>query len=67
MRIDSFTTFDLQYGYRIDDWIGDALTLRVGVLNLLDTDPPFVHTTGGFIPIHDPRGRMFLAKVIGDF
>jgi outer membrane receptor protein involved in Fe transport len=60
---------DLQYGYTIQDWIGAGLTLRVGVTNLLDQDPPIVTTeTTGFDPMmHDPRGRLFYAKLISEF
>jgi outer membrane receptor protein involved in Fe transport len=67
-EVDAIVTFDAQYGYTIDDWIGEALTLRVGVYNLFDQDPPFVDDLTGFAPTtHDPRGRMFYAKMIGEF
>ncbi len=67
-EVDAWLTFDAQYGYRFDDWIGDALTFKVGVYNLFDQEPPFVDDVNGFSAmLHDPRGRMFYAKVIGDF
>lgn len=67
--IDAFVTMDAQYGYTIKDWVGDALTFRVGVTNLLDQDPPVVTTeTAGFEPmLHDPRGRLVYAKMISEF
>lgn len=66
--IDPWTTFDLQYGYTIDDWFGESLSLRAGVYNLADADPPFVDQASGFSNlVHDPRGRMFFTKVIGEF
>jgi len=67
--IDPFFTMDLQYGYTIKDWVGDALTLRLGVNNLADQDPPPVLSeTAGFEPmLHDPRGRLVYAKLISEF
>lgn len=65
--VHSFTTLDLQYGFTLDDWIGKSLNMRVGVINLFDKDPPSVATDQfGFEALtHDPRGRMFYARLSG--
>ena len=61
-------TMDLQYGYTVEDWFGDALTVRVGASNLLDQDPPAVADQRGFeTEIHDPRGRIVYAQLISEF
>ncbi|MDH5675069.1 MAG: TonB-dependent receptor [Myxococcales bacterium] len=65
--IDGFFVMDAQYSYRLDDEIGKATTFRIGVYNMLDQDPPGVETMNGFIGTHDPRGRMFYAKLIQEF
>jgi outer membrane receptor for ferrienterochelin and colicin len=67
--IDSFFTMDLQYGYTIKNWIGNALTVRVGVINLTDQAPPIVTTSRwGYEPLlHDPRGRLLYAKLVSEF
>ena len=66
--IDPMITVDLQYGYTLSDVVGKELTFRLGVYNLLDQDPPSVNgLTTAFEPIHDPRGRMFYAKLISQF
>ena len=67
--IDAFFSLDLQYSYTFADWIGKALTLRVGITNLTDQDPSIVTTeTTGFDPmLHDPRGRLIYAKLISGF
>lgn len=64
-HIDSMTTVDLQYGYTIENWVGRSLTMRVGVTNLFDQDPPTVAADQyGYDPLlHDPRGRMLYAKL----
>ncbi|MET0388984.1 MAG: TonB-dependent receptor, partial [Polyangiales bacterium] len=68
-EIDAFFTMDLQYSYTFENWIGEATTLRVGVVNVADTDPPVVTTeTTGYEPmLHDPRGRVVYAKLITKF
>lgn len=53
--IDSFTTFDLQYGLSIDGLFGQessTTTMTLGVDNILDTDPPSLvrYTTSG-VPV----------------
>ncbi|HLK37872.1 MAG TPA: TonB-dependent receptor [Polyangiaceae bacterium] len=67
--ISAWMTFDLQYGYTFKNWIGKELTARVGVYNLLDSDPPHVNgqTTSYDYTLHDPRGRMAYAKLIAQF
>jgi iron complex outermembrane receptor protein len=40
----------------------------VGVINLLDQDPPFVELLGGYdVYTHDPRGRTFYARLTQEF
>ncbi len=70
--IGSFTTVDLQYSYTLKDFIGKELTMRLGVYNLLDSDPPYAEpgqiALSGFDPsLHDPRGRIVYAKLISQF
>lgn len=69
VNIDSMTTVDFQYGFTVEDWIGRSVGLRVGVLNLFDQDPPLVASDQlAYDPaIHDPRGRMFYAKLTSEF
>ena len=68
-EIDPFTTFDLQYGYTILDWVGTETNLRLGVINVLDSDPPSVPTAvwGYNAGLHDPRGRIIYAKLSQQF
>jgi iron complex outermembrane recepter protein len=67
--IPAWLSFDLQYGYTLSDVVGKELSARVGVLNLFDKMPPTVF--GNLTPyegeVHDPRGRMFYAKLDGEF
>jgi iron complex outermembrane receptor protein len=62
-------SLDLQYGYTLHDVVGKELSARIGVLNVFDSMPPPVF--GGFTAfegeVHDPRGRMFYAKLDGEF
>jgi outer membrane receptor protein involved in Fe transport len=63
--IDSFITIDLQYSLRIPIADTAATTLKFGVLNLLDSDPPPVDVGLGYdVLTHDPRGRMLYARLI---
>jgi iron complex outermembrane receptor protein len=64
-EIDAWLTFDVQYGYKLDDTVGKALTLRVGCENLLDAEPSKATGLDGFIG--DPRGRVLFAKLIQEF
>jgi iron complex outermembrane recepter protein len=62
-------TLDLQYGYTLEDVVGEELTIRVGSYNVFDTYPP--HANGASTPyeagVYDPRGRMFYAKLSSTF
>jgi iron complex outermembrane recepter protein len=63
--IDGQFTFDLQYALRIAEGADAATTLKVGINNLLDTDPPPVTTNLGYdTETHDPRGRLIYARLI---
>jgi hypothetical protein len=48
---------------------GEQLSVRVGCYNLLDTDPPSVNGSAAAheVAVHDPRGRMFYAKLSAEF
>jgi hypothetical protein len=67
--ISAWFTFDAQYAYRLKGVIGEELTLRVGVYNLFDADPPKVNgiTTSYDYTLHDPRGRMLYVKLAAQF
>jgi outer membrane receptor protein involved in Fe transport len=67
--ISAWVTFDAQYSYTIKNWLGRELTMRIGVYNLADADPPKVNglTTSFDYTLHDPRGRMVFAKLIAQF
>ena len=59
-RIDSFTTFDLQYRLELAGLLGPEAdtSLTAGILNITDEDPPYVNIGGGYDPrTADPRGR----------
>ncbi|HET6337423.1 MAG TPA: TonB-dependent receptor, partial [Polyangiales bacterium] len=62
--IAAFTTFDLHYEARLDEGAGYKTTFRLGLLNALDSDPPTVNAGFGYdVFTHDPRGRMFYARL----
>jgi outer membrane receptor protein involved in Fe transport len=64
--IDSQVTVDAQY--TLTPRAGRAPKLTFGAINLLDEDPPRVHTSGGYdSKVHDPRGRMYYAKALFRF
>ena len=66
--IDSDFTLDVQYGYTLKDEVGKALTLRVGIQNVFDSDPALASPTtlsDGFFG--DPRGRILVAQLIQEF
>jgi iron complex outermembrane recepter protein len=67
--IDAFVTLDAMYSYTLKEVVGEELTLRVGVQNVLDQDPPLVTTEmSGFDgSVHDPRGRILYGKLISQF
>jgi outer membrane receptor protein involved in Fe transport len=61
-RIDSHQTVDAQYSFHFQNERGPIIT--VGAINMLDEDSPRVATNGGYdSKVHDPRGRLFYAKV----
>lgn len=72
--ISDLWTFDLQATYRFQDtefsWLNDS-RITVGVLNLLDEDPPFSDYAGDIgaydTSIHDPRGRFIYVQVTKKF
>jgi outer membrane receptor protein involved in Fe transport len=68
-EIPGYFTLDLQYGYTLEEIIGEKLTLRVGMYNVLDQEPPRVNgLASAFEPgVHDPRGRMMYAKLSAEF
>ncbi|HIE55819.1 MAG TPA: TonB-dependent receptor, partial [Chromatiaceae bacterium] len=59
--VDAMTTVDAQVSYTGFD----SLTLRLGVDNLFDEEPPFANgeTEGYDIAIHDPTGRFIYGRV----
>ena len=60
--------FDLQYAYSLAEWLGDDVSLRVGVYNVLDQAPPRASEVSGYEPlVYDPRGRMAYLKLAGSF
>ena len=64
--IDSHSTLDAQYNIEFRDGAGP--TLSFGGNNLLDEDPPYVATNGGYdSKVHDPRGRVLYAKATFEF
>jgi iron complex outermembrane recepter protein len=67
--ISAWTTLDAQYSYTLKNTFGRELTVRVGVYNMFDADPPKVN---GLLvsydhTLADPRGRMLYAKLIAQF
>jgi iron complex outermembrane receptor protein len=65
-EIDSWVTLDAQYNVTFDSASAPMLTL--GATNLLNEDPPRVHTSGGYdSKVHDPRGRMLYARATFKF
>lgn len=64
--IDDITMVDLQYGYRFD--YQNGVDLSVGVLNVLDKEPPKAGGVLAFDPkVHDPRGRMAYLSLTAKF
>ena len=64
-KIDSNTTADLQYTYTAGEYgFLSNSTFTVGVQNLTNEEPPWVPVNTGFdATLHDPRGRVWFAKV----
>jgi iron complex outermembrane receptor protein len=63
--IPSWVVFDANYGFTVGD-DDQRIQLAVGVLNLLDADPPEVESPLGYeVGVHDPRGRLIYVRVTG--
>lgn len=68
--IDAWGTVDLSYGYLLGETAAGSQTqVRVGVNNLIDSDPPTVENEnfGYDIFTHDPRGRVLYANMTHKF
>ena len=64
--IDAFTTLDANVAVQIGAARGARLatTLRVGVVNMTDEDPPFVNVAGSYdVRSADPRGRRVFVRM----
>ena len=64
--IDAFATLDANVGIDLGTTLGrgTATTLRFGVINLTDADPPFVNVAGSYdVRSADPRGRRVFARL----
>jgi iron complex outermembrane recepter protein len=68
-QIASWFSLDLQYGYTLKDVIGEELAIRVGCYNVFDKMPPRVNGLAAAyeVGLHDPRGRMFYARLSSQF
>jgi outer membrane receptor for ferrienterochelin and colicin len=68
-EIDAWFTLDLQYGYTLREVIGEELSLRVGCYNVFNKFPPPVNGLAASFEaeLHDPRGRMFYARLASQF
>jgi iron complex outermembrane recepter protein len=63
--IDSWTTLDLQYSYNLQFANSEAV-FSLGAKNVTDEEPPEVYDAANFSydpKHHDPRGRMYYARV----
>ena len=63
--IDSWTTLDLQYSYNVRFADSEAM-IALGAKNVFDEEPPRVYDGVNFsydAKHHDPRGRMYYARV----
>lgn len=67
--IKAMFTLDLQYGYTFKNVIGEEIVFRLGMYNVFDANPPKVNGSAVAyeLGIHDPRGRMYYAKLSGRF
>ena len=64
--IDPFTTVDANVALAFDGFPGRGAStaLRVGIVNALDADPPFVNIAGSYDPRSaDPRGRRLFVRL----
>jgi outer membrane receptor protein involved in Fe transport len=68
-QVAAFVVYDLQYALNLGPMLGTGAEWRIGIQNLLDTDPPRIRQwdSGGYEPgIHDGRGRLFYTRVAVD-
>jgi outer membrane receptor protein involved in Fe transport len=64
--IDDYVTLDLQYAVRLPAERSPLISF--GAINVLDEDPPYVATNGGYdSKVHDPRGRLLYARATFEF
>jgi iron complex outermembrane receptor protein len=70
-QIDAWTTLDLGYGYSLGETpLGSSTNIRVGINNLLGSDPPQLSANTNFgydIYTHDPRRRLLYANLTHKF
>jgi iron complex outermembrane recepter protein len=67
-RLAPRVTLDLQYAVAIRDWLGQELSLRIGVYNVFDTFPPTTRDQNGHETLlYDPRGRILYANLRATF
>jgi iron complex outermembrane receptor protein len=68
VEVESYTTFDFQYGYIIGDPDDAPLRATVGVINAFNKQIPLLQTNSGFdTKVHDPRQRMIYMKLAKAF
>ena len=66
--IDAWVTLDLQYALRIDEGDGMATKITVGLINLLDSDPPALDAGYGVdVVVPDTRGRLSYGRLTQEF
>ncbi|MEP0200711.1 MAG: TonB-dependent receptor [Halioglobus sp.] len=64
-KIDDWTTVDLNYTYNLE-FSESAAVISVGAKNVFDEEPPRVYDAANFSydpKHHDPRGRIYYARV----
>ena len=64
-KIDSWTTVDLNYSYNLE-FSESAAVFSIGAKNVFDEEPPRVYDSVNFSydpKHHDPRGRIYYARV----
>ena len=64
--IDSFTTLDANIHWSLGELIrdGSEASIKLGVANLFDEDPPLINIAGSYDPRSaDPRGRRVFLSV----
>lgn len=69
-KINSIITYDLQYHLKLAELLGNEHwpALTIGGINVSGQTPPQVFTNGGFdSKVHDPRGRLYYAKLTFNF